>query len=81
MVVQHGSEEVEFGSNRLPLLIDVNQQLRGGPPTSRAGAVAQVAAAACSRTSDWRCGVAGRMSPLGREGSSYLDNPACATPL
>jgi hypothetical protein len=33
VVVQHGSEEVENGSNRLPLLVDVNQQLRGGPTT------------------------------------------------
>ena len=81
MVVQHGSEEVEDGSNRLPLLINVNQQLRGGPPTRRGAAVAQVDTAARSRTADWRCGAAGRMSPLDREGSSYLDNPPSGTPL
>jgi hypothetical protein len=81
VVVQHGGAEEEDASNRLPLLIDVNQQLRGGPRTRRGAAVAQVDTAARSRTSDWRCGAAGRMSPLGREGSSYLDNPPCATAL
>jgi len=80
-VVQYGSEEVEDGSNSLPLLIDVKQQFGGGPTTRRGAAIAQVDTAARGRTSDWRCGAAGRMSPLGREGSSYLDNPACATPL